>query len=71
MIQEYIEKLDEKSDEYFKKEVKNKKLPTYFDSIDASNKETFLAGIMEFMANNQNFLSQILSREISDSFWRN
>ena len=71
MIQEYIEKLDEKSDEYFKKEVRNKKLPTYFDSIDASNKETFLAGIMEFMAKNQNFLSQILSREISDSFWRN
>lgn len=65
-----IEEYEKKSDKYFDKEVKDKELPAHFDSIDVSNKETFLAGIRNFMTKNQNFLSGILSFELSNKFWK-
>ncbi len=65
-----IEEYEKKSNAYFDKEVKDKELPAHFDSIDVSNKETFLAGIRNFMTKNQNFLSGILSFELSNKFWK-
>lgn len=65
-----IEEYEKKSDEYFEKEVKDKELPAHFASIDVSSKETFLAGIRNFMTKNQNFLSGILSFELSNKFWK-
>lgn len=64
-----IEEYEKKSNTYFDKEVKDKELPTHFDRIDVSNKETFLAGIRNFMTKNQNFLSGILTSELSNKFW--
>ena len=65
-----IEEYEKKSNAYFDKEVKDKELPAHFDRIDVSNKETFLAGIRNFMTKNQNFLSGILSFELSNKFWK-
>ena len=65
-----IEEYEKKSNAYFDKEVKDKELPARFGSIDVSDKETFLAGIRNFMAKNQNFLSGILSFELSNKFWK-
>lgn len=65
-----IEEYEKKSNAYFDKEVKDKELPAHFDSIDVSNKETFLAGIRNFMTKNQTFLSGILSFELSNKFWK-
>lgn len=65
-----LEEYEKKSDEYFEKEVKDKELPTHFDSIDVSTKETFLAGLRNFMTKHQNFLSGILSFELSSKFWK-
>lgn len=63
------EEYEEKSDKYFEEEVKNKELPVHFDGINISTKETFLAGLRNFMTKNQNFLSGILSFELSNKFW--
>lgn len=65
-----LEEYEEKSDRYFEKEVKDKELPSHFDGIDISNKETFLAGLRNFMTKNQNFLSGVLSLELSNKFWK-
>lgn len=65
-----LEEYEGKSDKYFDKEVKDKELPTHFESIDVSDKETFLAGLRNFMTKNQNFLSGILSFELSNKFWK-
>lgn len=64
-----IEEYEKKSNTYFDNEVKDKELPAHFDRIDVSNKETFLAGIRNFMTKNQNFLSGILTSELSNKFW--
>ncbi len=65
-----IKEYEEKSDKYFEKEVKDKELPTHFNNIDVSDKETFLSGLRNFMTKNQNFLSRILSFELSNKFWK-
>jgi len=65
-----LEEYEEKSDKYFEKVVKDKELPVHFDGIDVSAKETFLAGLRNFMTKNQNFLSGILSFELSNKFWK-
>ena len=65
-----LEEYEEKSDKYFEKEVKDKELLPHFDGIDVSAKETFLAGLRNFMAKNQNFMSGILSVELSNRFWK-
>lgn len=65
-----IEEYEKNSNAYFEKEVKDKELPTHFDSIDISSKETFLAGLRNFMTKQQNFLSGILSFELSNKFWK-
>lgn len=65
-----LEEYEKKSDGYFEKEVKNKELPVHFDSIDVSAKETFLAGLRNFMSQHQNFMSDILSVELSNRFWK-
>lgn len=65
-----LEEYEEKSDKYFEKEVKDKELPAYFDGIDISTKETFLAGLRNFMTKQQNFLSGILTYELSNKFWK-
>ena len=65
-----VEEYEKKSNAYFDKEVKDKELPAHFDGIDVSAKETFLAGLRNFMAENQNFMSGILSVELSNRFWK-
>lgn len=65
-----IEEYEKKSNAYFEKEVRDKELPTHFDSIDVSSKGTFLAGIRNFMTKQQNFLSGILKFELSNRFWK-
>ena len=65
-----LEEYEEKSGKYFGKEAEDKGLPAYFDGIDVSAKETFLAGLRNFMAKNQNFMSGILSVELSNRFWK-
>ena len=65
-----LEEYEKKSDKYFEKEVKDKELPAHFDGIDVSAKETFLAGLRNFMAKNQNFMSGVLSVELSNRFWK-
>ena len=64
-----LEKYEEKNDKYFEKEVNGKKLTTHFEDIDISSKETFLAGLRNFMSQHQNFMSGILSVELSNRFW--
>ncbi len=64
-----LEKYEKRNDNYFEKEVKDKELPKHFNDIDISSKETFLAGIRNFMSRNQNFMSGILSAELSSRFW--
>ena len=64
-----LEKYEEINDKYFKKEVTGKKLSTHFEGIDISSKETFLAGLRNFMSQHQNFMSAILSVELSNRFW--
>ncbi|MDE6568908.1 MAG: hypothetical protein K2K70_14455 [Lachnospiraceae bacterium] len=64
------EEYEEKSNKYFEKEVKDKELPAHFDGIDISSKESFLAGLRNFMAKQQNFLSGILTFELSNRFWK-
>lgn len=65
-----LEEYEGKNDKYFEEELEDKELPTYFDDINVSSKETFLAGLRDFMANHQNFLSGILSFELSNKFWK-
>lgn len=65
-----LEEYEKKSDKYFEKEVTDKELPAHFDGIDVSAKETFLAGLRNFMAKNQNFMSGVLSVELSNRFWK-
>ncbi|MCI9079918.1 MAG: hypothetical protein HFH68_13545 [Lachnospiraceae bacterium] len=65
-----LEEYEGKSDRYFEEEVKDKGLPAHFNGIDISTKETFLAGLRNFMAKQQNFLSGILSFELSNKFWK-
>lgn len=64
------EEYEEKGEKYYEEEVKDKELPTHFDGVDISTKETFLAGLRNFMTKNQNFLSGILSFELSNKFWK-
>lgn len=64
------EEYEEKSYEYFKEKVKDKELPVHFNGIDISTKETFLAGLRNFMTKQQNFLSGILTFELSSKFWK-
>ena len=65
-----LEEYEEKSDRYLEKEVNDKKLSAHFDGIDVSSKETFLAGLRDFMSQHQNFMSGILSVELSNRFWK-
>lgn len=66
-----VEEYEKKSNKYFEKEVKDKELPTHFNDIDISSKETFLTGLRNFMSRNQNFMTGILSVELSNKFWKN
>lgn len=65
-----VEEYEKKSNKYFEEEVKDKELPTHFNDIDISSKETFLAGLRNFMSRNQNFMTGILSVELSNKFWK-
>lgn len=65
-----LEEYEEKNDRYLEKEVNDKKLSAHFDGIDVSSKETFLAGLRDFMSQHQNFMSGILSVELSNRFWK-
>ncbi len=65
-----LEEYEGKNDKYFEKEVNDKKLSAHFEDIDISSKETFLAGLRNFMSQHPNFMSSILSVELSGRFWK-
>lgn len=65
MLEEY-EKINAKHLE----RVKDQELSHHFDNINVSGKETFLAGLRDFMSKNQKFMSGVLSVELSDRFWK-
>lgn len=59
----------EKINPTIEKEVKDKELSRHFDGIDISSKGTFLEGLRNFMSRNQNFMTGVLSLELSNRFW--
>lgn len=65
-----LKEYENKNLKYMEKEVKDKELSTHFNGIDISSKETFLAGLRDFMSRNQNFMTGILSVELSNKFWK-
>ena len=66
MLEEY-EKINSK---YIEKEVKDKELSSHFDGINISSKETFLTGLRNFISGNPDFMTGILSLELSNRYWK-
>ena len=60
----------EKINPTIEKEVNDKELSRHFDGIDISSKGTFLEGLRNFMSRNQNFMTGVLSLELSNRFWK-
>ena len=65
-----LEEYEKKNDRYLQKEVKDRALSAHFDGTDVSGKETFLAGLRNFILQHQNFMSDTLSVELSNRFWK-
>lgn len=59
----------EKINPTIEKEVKDKELSRHFDGIDISSKGTFLEGLRNVMSRNHNFMTGVLSLELSNRFW--
>lgn len=66
-----LEEYEKRNPKYIEKEVKNKELSNHFDGIDISSKENFLAGLRNFMSRQPDFMTGILSLELSNRFWKN
>lgn len=65
MVDEY----EAKSDEYIEKNVKNRKIDTTFKELRTESKSAFLESLKAFQIQNPNFLSDVISRELSRKFW--
>ena len=64
-----LEAYEAKNEKYMEEKVKNQVLSSHFDNINVSDKESFLNGLRMFMDKNPNFMSGILTRELSNKFW--
>lgn len=54
-----------KSDEYIEKNVKNQKVDSIFSDLKTESKSAFIESLKAFQAQNPNFLSNIVNKELS------
>ena len=64
-----VDNYQKKSEEYVEKNVKVQKLNAAFLDIKTESKAAFLESLKNFRNNNPNFLSSIISRELTSKFW--
>lgn len=58
-----------KSDEYIEKNVKNQKVDSIFSDLKTESKSAFIESLKAFQAQNPNFLSNIVNKELSRKYW--
>lgn len=64
-----VEKYEAKSDEYIEKNVKNQKVDSTFSDLKTESKSAFIESLKAFQAQNPNFLSNIVNKELSRKYW--
>ena len=64
-----VEKYEAKSDEYIEKNVKNQKVDSIFSDLKTESKSAFIESLKAFQAQNPNFLSNIVNKELSRKYW--
>ena len=64
-----VDNYEKQSEEYVEKNVKDRKLDTTFAGIKTGSKAAFFESLKMFQNNNPNFLSSIISRELTSKFW--
>lgn len=64
-----VDNYEKQSDEYVEKNVKNQKLDETFAGLNTGSKAAFFESLKMFQSNNPNFLSSIISRELTSKFW--
>ena len=65
-----VEEYHKQSEEYVKKTVKEQKLDTTFQDMEASSKQAFLESLKAFCLKRPGFLTDILNREMNSAFWQ-
>lgn len=64
-----VDNYEKQWEEYEEKNVKNQKLDKAFAGIKTGSKAAFFESLKMFQSNNPNFLSSIISRELTSKFW--
>ncbi|MDE6906006.1 MAG: hypothetical protein K2P76_13905 [Lachnospiraceae bacterium] len=64
-----VDNYEKQWEEYEEKNVKNQKLDKTFAGIKTGSKAAFFESLKMFQSNNPNFLSSIISRELTSKFW--
>lgn len=65
----YLLDAEGKSDEYIEKNVKNQKVDSTFSDLKTESKSAFIESLKAFQAQNPNFLSNIVNKELSRKYW--
>ncbi len=64
-----VDTYEKQSEEYVKKNVKDRELDTTFADIKTESMAAFLESLKLFQSNHPNFLSSIINRELASKFW--
>ena len=62
LLWEYVKELIEKN-------VKNQKVDSIFSDLKTESKSAFIESLKAFQAQNPNFLSNIVNKELSRKYW--
>ena len=64
-VSSMVEKYEAKSDAYIEKNVKNQKVDSTFSYLKTESKSAFIESLKAFQAQNPNFLSNVVNKELS------